>query len=114
MSEMEEEERNSGHNSNNVTKDTFSQSPVTINTQRNNSNIANDRRISSDILAETIKGFKVLTHQSTIDDSAYYNSEEDVAKSNPKSDLLVDTHTSDVNVRNITDTDTIKVNYGHK
>ena len=52
--ETEEEERNT----NNVTLGTLCQSPVTTNTQRKNSNIPNERQIASDILAETLKGFK--------------------------------------------------------
>ena len=36
-----------------------------------------------------------MTIQSTINDSAYYDSEEDDAESNPNSDPKVDTHTSD-------------------
>ena len=54
MAETEEEERNSKHNSNNATMDTYCQSPVTTNTQRNNANVTNERQISSDILEETI------------------------------------------------------------
>ena len=76
MAEMEEEECNAEHDANNVTMDTFCKSPVTFNTQSKNSKVANERRVSSDILAETIKGFEGFTHQSTINDSAYYNSEE--------------------------------------
>ena len=100
MAETEEEELNAKHNANNVTMDTFCQSPATINTQSNNSNVANERQISLEILVETIKLFKGLTLQSTINDFAYYNSEEDVAESDPKSDPLVATHTSDGNGKN--------------
>ena len=57
----------------------FIQSPVTINTPRRIANVPNERQISLDILAETIKGFKGLTLQSTINNSAYYHSEEDDA-----------------------------------
>ena len=92
----------------------FHQSPVTINTQRNNSNVTNERQISSNILAETIKVFKRLTLQSTINDSAYYNSEEDVDERYPKIDPLIDTQTSDKNERKITDTDTTKGIDPHK
>ena len=52
--------------------------------------------------------------QSTINNSAYYDSEEHVAKSHPKSDPLVATHTSDGNERNTTDTDTTKGNSPYK
>ena len=55
MTETEEEERNAKHNANNVTIDTFCHSLVSINTQRNIANVTNERRISSEILAETIK-----------------------------------------------------------
>ena len=66
---MEEEERDSKRDANNVAMDTFfTQSP----------NITNERRISSNILVEKIKGFNELTIQSTIKDSAYYDSEEDI------------------------------------
>ena len=51
------------------------------------------------ILEETIKEFNGLTIQSTIKNSAYYDSEEDDAESNPKSDSLVANHTSDGNER---------------
>ena len=61
---------------NNVTMHTFCQSPVTTNTQRNNANIPNERRITSDILVETLK--RLMIH-STINDSGYYNSDEDDA-----------------------------------
>ena len=44
-----------------------------------------------------MKVFKLLTLQSTINNSEYYNSEENVAESDPKSDPLVATHTSDGN-----------------
>ena len=64
MSETEEEERDTKRNSNNVTIDTFfRRSPVTINTQGEIANVANERKISLDILAETIKGFNGLTIQ---------------------------------------------------
>ena len=94
--------------------DNLFQSPFTINTQRKNANNTNERRISSEILAETIKLFNGLTIQSKINDSVYSNSEEDVAESDPKSDPLVATHTSDGNERKITDTDTTKGNSPHK
>ena len=61
MEEIEEEERDAERNTNNVTMDTFSQYPVTTNTQGNIANVPNERRISLNIMAETIKGFKGLT-----------------------------------------------------
>ena len=70
---------------------TFIQSPVITNTPRNIANVSNERRISSDILAETIKGFNRLTLQSTINYSADYHSE----KNDAESDKVVDNHTSD-------------------
>ena len=94
--------------------DTFCQSPARTNTQRYITNMTNKSKIYLNILAETIKGFKGLTLKSTINDSEYYNSEEDVAKSNPKSDPLVSTHTSGRNERRITDTDNNKGNSPHK
>ena len=41
MEETGEEERNSKHNTHNAPMDTFCQSPITINTQRKNVNVAN-------------------------------------------------------------------------
>ena len=63
MEGTEEEERNAKHNANNVTMDTFYQYPVMINTQRNNANVANEKRISLEIMEEKIIGFKGLTLQ---------------------------------------------------
>ena len=64
MAETEEKERDVKHNSNNVTMDTFChQSPVTTNTQWEIENVKNERQISLDILAETIKGLNGLTIQ---------------------------------------------------
>ena len=66
-----------------------------------------------DILAEMIKGFKRLTLQSTINNYAYYNSDEDDAESDPKINQLVATHTSDVKKRKVTDNDTTNGNSQH-
>ena len=55
MAEMEEEERNIKHNANNVTMDHFYQSPVTTNTQIKIANVTSERRISLDVLSETIE-----------------------------------------------------------
>ena len=63
MAETEEEERDTKRNANNVTMDTFNQSPYTTNTHGKIPNIPIERGISLDILAETIKGFKGLTLQ---------------------------------------------------
>ena len=84
MAETEEEERNAKDNAKNVTIDTLCQSPLTINTQRKNSNVANESRISSDNMEETIKVFKGLKLQSTVNDYAYYNSDKGIAESDPK------------------------------
>ena len=107
---MEEEERNAT----NVTTYNFIQTPITTNAQINKIDVANERQISSESLAETIKGFNKLTLQSTINDSAYDHSNKNVAESDPESDPLVDTHTSDGKKRKITDTDTTKGNSPHK
>ena len=56
MAETEEKERDVERNANNVTMDTFfNQYPATINTQRKDANVENERRISLNILAKTIK-----------------------------------------------------------
>ena len=80
---------------NNVTMYNFCQSPATTNTQIKIANVPNNRQISSDILAETIKVFNGLTLFLTINDSRYYDSDKDDAESDPKSNQLVATHTSD-------------------
>ena len=54
MTEMEEEE----HNFNNVTMDTFCQSPVKTNTQIKNKKIPNEKQIAQKILIETLNRFK--------------------------------------------------------
>ena len=94
--------------------DTFWKSPVTTNTQRTIANVTNERRISLDIMAETIKVFKGFTVWSTINDSSNYNSEEDDAEINPKSDKLVTTHTSDGKKIKLTDTGTTNWNSPRK
>ena len=114
MEETEEEESDAKCNANNVTIDSFCQSPVMTNTQGNIENVPNERQISPEILAETIKGFKVLTLQSTINNSSFYRSEEDYTESDPNSDLKVDTHTSDRKKRKVTDTETTNGNSPHK
>ena len=94
--------------------DNFCQSPVTTNIQGNIANFPNERRISSDIMRETIKGFKGLTIDSIINNSAYYHSEEDEAEGDPNSDPKVATHTSERRKRKFTDTETTNVNSLHK
>ena len=95
MAETEEKERDVKHNSNNVTMDTFIQSPVTTNTPRKKTDVPNERRISSDILAETIKIFNILTLQSTTNNYADDYSDKNDAEIDPKRDQLVATQTSD-------------------
>ena len=70
--------------------------------------------MSSDILAENIKGFNRLTLQSTIKYSVNSHSEKNDAKIDPKIDQVVDTHTSDEKERKVTDTDITKGNSPHK
>ena len=105
MAETKEKEHNIIPDDNNVTMDTFCQSPITTNTQRENADtiFTSERIITSDILSETLKG---LTLYSTINESSYYNSDKDDAERYTKSDPLVDTHTGDGNKRKVTDTDT--------
>ena len=55
MAETEDKEKYAKRNVNNVTMDTLFQAPVTINTQREDANVTNERRITSDIHAETMK-----------------------------------------------------------
>ena len=115
MEETEEEERDAKRSSNNLNMDTFfNHSPVTSNKQRKNANKTNEGRIYSNILAETLKVFNKLTIQSTINNSAYYDSEEDDNESDPKIEYLLVTHTSDGNERKIADTDTTNGNSPHK
>ena len=113
VAETEEEECNDKNNNNNMNMDTFWKSPVTNNTQIKNKNVTNERRIYLVVLAETIKVFKGLTLQSKINNSAYYNSDEDDAESDTKSNQLVATHTSDGKKRKIADINTTNGNYPH-
>ena len=113
MAETEEEERRVEHNFNNVTMDNICQSPITTNTRRRNTNIPNERRVSLDILEERIKVFNGLALHSTINNSAYYDSDEYDAESDPKIDQLVSTHTSNVKKRKVAYTDPNNRNYPH-
>ena len=97
-----------------MTTETFIQSPVTTNTPRKKIDVPNGGRISLESLTETTKGFNRLTLQPTINDSSYYNSDKDDAKSNPKRNQVVGTDTSDGNERKVTATDTTKGNSAHK
>ena len=95
MAETEEEELDAKRNVNNVTMDNlFHWSSATTNTKGEIKNVTNERQISSDIMAETINWFNGFTIQSTINDSAYYDSEENDAESDPNSDPKVATHTT--------------------
>ena len=49
------------------------------------------------IMVEIIRGLKGLTLKSTINNSAYYNSEEDDVERDQKSNQLVATHTTNIN-----------------
>ena len=79
----------------NVTVDTFFQSHVT---QEENVKmiLTSERRIYSEIMAETIKGL-------TINKSGYYNSEKNDAEGDPKIDPKVENHNSGRNKRKVTD-----------
>ena len=69
ISKTEEKERDAKRNANNMTVDNFIQSPVTTNVPINKSNNPNEKRISSDSLAEMIKVFIILTLQSKLNES---------------------------------------------
>ena len=73
---MEEEEEYEQNNFNNFTTDNSFRSIVAMNVQNKDTNISYERRLTSGILAETIKIFKGCTIQSTINDSGYYESDE--------------------------------------
>ena len=93
--------------------DNLCQPPVTINTQGENAStiITSERRNNPDALVETLKG---LTLDSIINDAGYYSLDDNDAEVNPKSDLLVYTHTSDGKKRKVTDTDTTNGNSSKK
>ena len=55
-----------------------------------------------------------MTLDSTINNARYYNSDKNDAKSDPKSDQLVDTHNSDGKKIKVIDTDTNNENYPQK
>ena len=63
--------------------DNLCQSPATTNKQGENVNtvFTSERQNTLDVLAETLKG---LTIDSTLNDSAYYNLDEDDAEGDPK------------------------------
>ena len=75
---MEEEEEEIESNINNIIMDTSFRSPIAINAQKRDANVALERRLSLGILAETIKISKGCTIQSTINDSVYYEPDEQV------------------------------------
>ena len=68
--------------------DTFCHSPITTNTHVESANVifASERENTSDMLVESLKG---LTLDSTINNSAYYNSDKYYAESNPLVATLV-------------------------
>ena len=86
---MEAEERNIILDANDVTMDSFCQSPVTTNTQEENANaiLTSERLNNLDVLAETLKGL-------TISNAGYYNSDKNDAVGNPESNPKVATHNS--------------------
>ena len=55
MEETKEVERDAKRNANNMTTYTFLRSPATVNTQRKDENVTNERQITLNILKETIK-----------------------------------------------------------
>ena len=75
--------------------DTFIQSPVMTNISRKKAKVQNEKGISLDSLAETIKGYNILTFQSTINDYADYHSEKNDTGSDQKRDQVVATQTSE-------------------
>ena len=79
---MVEEKEEIESNINNITMDTSLQSPVAVNAHKKDANTSLERRLASGILAETIKIFKICTIQSTINDSVYYDSNEQVDEIN--------------------------------
>ena len=78
--------------------DTFCQSPITTYTQGENAKavLTSERLNNLDTLAETLKGL-------TINDSGYYNSDENDAEGDTKRYPKLSTHTSDGN-KKVTDT----------
>ena len=68
--------------------DTSFQSPVAMKAQKKDVNMSLQRRLSSDILAETIRNFKGCTIQSTINDSIYYESDGQVDEINDSAEQV--------------------------
>ena len=81
-----------------MTKDNFIQPPVTTNTLREKTDVANERRIYSGSLTETLKGFNRLMLQSTINDSADDHSNKKISECDPESNPSVATQTSEGNI----------------
>ena len=79
---MEEEEEEIERTVNNITTDISFQSPVDMNAQKKDSNMSYEIRIASGILVEKIKEIKGCTIQSTINDSGYCNSYEQIDPTN--------------------------------
>ena len=74
----EEEEEEIKSHINNITIDTSFQSPVAMNAKKKDANMSLEIRLTSGVLAKTIKNSKVCTIQSTINDSGYYESNKQV------------------------------------
>ena len=79
---MEEKEKETKSNINNITMETSFQSPVAMIAQKKYANMSLDRQLVSCILVETIKILKGCTIQSTINNYLYYHSDEQVNKIN--------------------------------
>ena len=113
MAETEDQERDTKHNTNNVTMDNFYKSPVRIDKQRKKANVKNVRQISSNVLAKTIKEFKGLTIQ-PINDYGHYRSEEGDKEIDQKRYPKVTTHTDDRKKRKNDVMDTTNRKSSHK
>ena len=79
---MQEEEEEIESHINNIIMNTSFQSPITISAQKKDAHMSLERRLASGVLAEMIKIFKECTIQSTINDSGYYESDEQVDEIN--------------------------------
>ena len=90
IAEEEADARNINLDAQNVTMNNFCHSPVTTNTQRENTNtILTSERINYlDVLAETLRGL-------TINNAGYYHLYKNDAEADPASNPKVATHTSD-------------------
>ena len=80
--------------------DDSSQSPVAINAHKK-TNVSYERRIPSGILAEMIKVFKGCKIQSTISNSAQYDSDKQVDAINDSDEQVDDDNDSNEQVNDI-------------